>query len=120
MTGGSVGFYPFPEDDGETLHGVLSKLLPEDRIAMTSRPTEDWLLEVPPPLSVAIAAVFARLGVRRVYTTMESGRVLVPALAVPAIQASLARRPNGHAMWSKIEGIEFSSARSRRAFETVI
>lgn len=87
---------------------------------MTWQPTDGWLLELPPPLSVAMASVFAGLGVRRLDPTMQSGRVLVPVWAVAAIQAALSKRPNVPAVWSWAEGVEFANARSQCAFDAAL
>ncbi len=112
--------YPFPDDDGVSLDRVLTRLSADDRLAMTWRPTEDWLLEVSPALSVALAAVLGRVGVRKLEPTMRSGLVLVPERAMRSVQAALAKRPNVSAVWSRVEGVEFATERSRRAFEALI
>lgn len=120
MTNGSRAYYPFPDDGGAALYRVISKLSAADRLAMTWQPTPDWVLEVPPPLSVALAANYARKGVRRLDQTMQSGRLLVPAREVAAIQTALAKRPNATATWSRVEGVEFANARARQTFEALI
>lgn len=117
MTGGSVAYYPFPDDGGAALHRVIAKLSAADRLGMTWQPTQDWLLEVPAALSIALSVNYVQRGVRRLDPSIRSGRLLVPATAVAAIQAVLEKRPNAALLWARIEGIEFSTARSRQAFE---
>lgn len=112
--------YPFPDDDGVSLDRVLTQLSADDCLAMTWRPTEDWLLEVSPALSVALAAVLGRIGVRKLEPTMQSGLVLVPERALRSVRAALAKRPSVSAVWSRIEGVEFATDRSRAAFERLI
>lgn len=116
----SFAHYPFPDDDGASLDRVLTRLSADDRLAMTCRPTEDWLLDVSPALSVALAAVLGRLGVRKLEPTMRSGLVLVPERAVRSVQAALAKRPSVSAVWSRVEGVEFATDRSRAAFEAML
>lgn len=120
MTGGSVAYYPFPDDGGLTLLRTISRLPASVRLAMTWQPSQDRLLEVPPPLSVALAVNYVRYGIRRLDPTMQSGRLLVPSQAVAAIKTILRNRPDVPAFWSSVEGIEFATARSRRAFEALL
>lgn len=120
MTGGSVAHYPFPDDEGATLHRLIS-ILPEAlRLAMSWKPTQDWFLEVPPHLSVALAVNYVRCGVRRLDPAIQSGLLFVPAAAVAAIQAVLAKRSNVPAFWSRIEGVEFATDQDRIAFEALL
>lgn len=120
MTGGSLACYPFPDDNGATLHRVISRLPESLRLAMSWKPTQDWLLEVPPHLSVALAVNYVRCGVRRLDPTMQSGLLFVPAAAVDAIQGVLVKRSSVSAIWSRVEGVEFATDKARRAFEAVL
>lgn len=120
MTGGSVAYYPFPDDDGATLWRTISKLPASLGLRMTWRPTQDWLLEVTPTLSVALGVNLARFGVRRLDLTMQSGRLVVPAAAVDVVRATMERRPNAPAIWSRVEGVEFATEIARRAFEEAL
>lgn len=78
MTGGSVDYYPFPDDDGATLHRLLSRLPVEHSRAMRWRPTEDWLLEVPPHIAEAVSGLFSHAGVHQLDPSWKAGALLVP------------------------------------------
>lgn len=119
MTGGSVAFYPFPDDDNLTLHRVLSKLPVVDRRAITWEPTLDWLLEVSTDVAESISDAFAGAGVRQLDPDWRSGAVLVPDHIRSAVEACLDQH-DAPAKWFLVEGVEFATARSRRAFESVI
>lgn len=120
MSGGSVAYYPFPDDGGAALLRSILRLPASWRLAVTWRPTQDWLLEVTPALSVALAVNYARFGARRLDPTMQGCRLLVPAAAVDMIRATLERRPNVSAVWSRVEGLEFTTEGARRAFEAAL
>lgn len=119
MTGDSVAFYPFPNDGNQTLHRVLSKLPVADRQAITWEPTLDWLVEVSPDVAEGISDTFANAGVRQLDPDWRSGAVLVPDHIRSAVAACLGES-DGPAKWFQIEGVEFATARSRRAFEAAI
>ena len=57
MTGGSVDYYPFPDDGSQTLHRVISRLPERDFLALSWRPSTDWLLKVSPGLARALAGM---------------------------------------------------------------
>lgn len=119
MIGGSVGFYPFPDDSSQTLHRVLSKLSVADRRAMNWRPTLDWLLEVSPNVAEDITHMFGDAGVRQLDRDWRPGAVLVSDHIRSAVAKWLEER-DAPAKWFQVEGVEFATARSRRAFEAVI
>ena len=119
MIGRSAAYYPFPDDSSQTLHRVLSKLPVEDRRAITWQPTLDWLLEVSPDVAEGISDTFGDAGVRQLDPDWRPGAVLVPDHIRSAVEGCL----DGHdapAKWSQVEGVEFATARSRRAFEALI
>ena len=119
MIGGSMGFYPFPDDSSQTLHRVLSKLSVADRRAINWRPTLDWLLEVSPNVAEDITHTFGDAGVRQLDRDWRPGAVLVSDHIRPAVEARLGETDTP-AKWSRVEGVEFADTRSRRAFEAVI
>lgn len=119
MIGGSVAYYPFPDDSSQTLHRLLSKLTVADRRAITWQPTLDWLLEVSPDVAEGIAHTFGDAGVRQLDPDWRPGAVLVPAHIRSAVEGCLEER-DAPAKWLLVDGVEFATARSRRAFEALI
>ncbi len=119
MIGGSVAYYPFPDDNSRTLHRVLSELTVADRRAITWQPTLDWLLEASPDVAEDISDTFSDAGVRQLDPDWKSGAVLVPDHIRSAVEGCLEER-DGSAKWSQVEGVEFATERSRRAFEALI
>lgn len=119
MTGGSVAYYPFPDDSSQTLHKVLSKLPVADRRAITWQPTLDWLLEVSPDVAEGISDTFGDAGVRQLDPDWRPGAFLVPARLRAAVQGCF-DETDTPAKWSQVEGVDFATARSRRAFEALI
>jgi hypothetical protein len=119
MTGGSVGYYPFPDDGNQTLHRVISTLPRQHAQAITWRPSTDWLLEVSPSLARALTGMFQDAGVYQPDPVGMPDRVLVP----DAIRSSVERvldviRSPG--TWFQIEGVEFWNQEAKRAFEALI
>jgi hypothetical protein len=119
MTGGSVAFYPFPDDGSQTIHRVISRLPVEHRQAMTWRPSDDWLLEVSKGLAEALSGMFGDAGVLQLDASWKPGAVLVPDGIRTAVQGVLDASGTA-SKWSRIEGVEFDTARSRGAFEAAI
>lgn len=119
MTSGSVAYYPFPDDGGATLTRIVAKLPTADRMAATWRPTENWLLEVSARLAQALPGLFEEAGVRRLDPAWKPGAVLVPHGVRPAIEAVLSAAGRS-GKWSSVEGVEFATARSQRAFEAAL
>lgn len=119
MTGGSVGYYPFPDDDAATLHRVIASLPAAEGLAATWRPTENWLLEVNPRLAMALSDIFDDAGVRRLDPSWKAGAVLVPHGVRAAVEGVL-NPAGGQGKWSQIEAVEFATAGSRRAFEALL
>jgi len=115
----SLAHYPFPDDACETLTRVISKLPGRERQAMTWRPTEDWLLEVSPDVAKYITDTFGDAGVRQLDPDWRPGAVLVPARVRAAVQGWF-NETDSPAKWFLVEGIEFATARSRRAFEALL
>ena len=120
MTGGSVDYYPIPDDACETLNRVISTLSVEDRQAMTGWPTGDWLLEVSPGFARALADMFEDAGVHQPDTDWRPGGVLVPDHIRTSVEAVLKCVPTSPAVWFQIEGVEFYTAEARQAFEAAL
>jgi len=120
MTGGSVAYYPFPDDGGATLYRVISRLPVEHNRAMTWRPTEDWLLEVSPAFARGLSDMFEDAGVHQPDTDWRSGGVLVPGHIRASVEAVLKCVPTSPAAWSRIEGIEFDTAEAQQSFEAAL
>ena len=119
MTGGSVAYYPFPDDDGATLDRVISRLPDYLRLAMSWKPTQDWVLEVPPHIAVAVSGLFSDAGVRQLDPSWKAGALLVPYVVRAAVEGVLnAVQASGR--WSQIEGVQFDSACVRLAFEAAL
>jgi len=119
MTDGSVAYYPLLDDDGATLERVISVLPEEHRRAMTRRPTEDWLLEVSPRLADALSCLFDHMGVRHPDPSWKPGAVLVPDGIRTAVEDVL-KAAGRSGRWSQVEGVEFATEHSRRAFEAAL
>lgn len=119
MTGGSVAHYPFPDDDSQTLHHVISRLSEQDQNTMTWLPSTDWLLEVEPGLARALTDMFAEAGAYQPDPAGMPERMLVP----DAVRSSVAgvmdviRSPG---IWFQIEGVEFTTLAAKQAFEALI
>ena len=120
MTGGSVDYYPFPDDENQTLHRMISGLPNSLRSAMNWKPTQGWLLEVSPAFARGLSDMFADAGVRLLDPAWRAGGVFVPALIRTSVEAVLECVPTSPAAWFQIEGIEFDSAEARQAFEAAL
>lgn len=119
MTGGSVDYYPFPQDGNQTLHRVISRLPQQHAQAITWRPSTDWLLEVSPGLAHALAGMFETAGVFQPDPTGMPDRVLVPDAIRSSVEGVLnvIRSPG---TWFQIEGVEFWNQEAKLAFEALI
>ncbi len=119
MTGGSVDYYPFPDDGGQRLHGVLSRLSEEDRRDVTWRASTDWLLEVSQSLARALTDMFQGAGVYQPDPVGMPNGVLVPDEIRSSVERVLdvIRSPG---TWFQIEGVEFTNQAAKRAFEALI
>jgi hypothetical protein len=119
MTGGSVDYYPFPDDGSQTLHRVISRLPERDFLALSWRPSTDWLLEVSPGLARALAAMFEHSGVYQSDPIEMPDRVLVPDDIRASVEGVLdvIRSPG---TWFQIEGVEFWNQEAKLAFEALI
>lgn len=119
MTGGSVDYYPFPDDGNQTLHRVISRLSEGDRRDMTWRPSTDWLLEVSPGLARALAVMFQGAGVYQPDPVGMPDGVLVPDAVRSLVERVLdvIRSPG---TWFQIDGVEFIDQEAKRAFEALI
>ena len=119
MTGGSLDYYPFPDDGSQTLHGVLSRLPESHFDAMCWRPSTDWLLEVSPGLARALAGMFEAAGVYQPDPAGMPDKVLVPDDIRSSVERVLdvIRSPG---TWFQIEGVEFWNQEAKLAFEAAI
>ena len=90
MTGGSVYYYPFPDDGSQTLYRVISGVPEAHRHAMSWRPTEDWLLEVSQALAVTLSGMFNDAGVRQPDPVGMRDGVLVPDEMRSSVEGVLA------------------------------
>jgi hypothetical protein len=119
MTGGSVDYYPFPDDGSQTLHGVLSQMPEKHVLAMSSRASTDWLLEVSPGLAHALAGMFQGAGVYQPDPVGMPDGVLVPDDIRSSVERVLdvIRSPR---TWFQIEGVEFWNREAKLAFEALI
>lgn len=120
MTGGSVAYYPFPDDGGATLDRVISRLPVEHNRATTWRPNEDWLLEVSPAFARGLSDMFEDAGVHQPDTGWRPGGVFVPNPIRTSIEAVLKCVPTSPATWFQVEGVEFDTAEARQAFEAAL
>ncbi len=119
MTDRSVAFYPFPDDGSQTLHRVISRLPMEHRRAMRWRPTEDWLLEVPPHIAEAVSGLFSHAGVHQLDPSWKAGALLVPDVVRAAVEGVL-NAVQACGRWSQVEGVEFDSSLARLTFEAAL
>ena len=119
MTGGSVAYYPFPDDGNQTLHRVISRLPHEHFDAITWRPTTDWLVAVSPGLARALPEMFSGSGLYQPDPSGMPDRVLVPEDIRSSVVGVLtaAKSPG---TWFQIEGVEFWNLEAKRAFEDLI
>ena len=119
MTGGSVDYYPFPDDGSQTLHGVLSQMPEKHFLAMSWRASADWLLEVSPGLARALAGMFPGGGVYQPDPVEMPDRVLVPDAIRSSVEGVLEvlRSPG---TWFQIEGVEFWDQEAKLAFEAAL
>ena len=119
MTGGSVDYYPFPDDGSQTLHRVISRLPEKHFLAIAWRPSTDWLLEVSPGLAHALAGMFEGAGVYQPDPVGMPDGVLVPDDIRASVEGVLdvIISPG---TWFQIEGVEFTNQAAKRAFEDLI
>jgi len=115
-----LAHYPFPDDASQTLTRLISALSAEDRDAMSWRPTEDWLLEVSPGFARGLSDMFADAGVHQPDTDWRPGGVLVPDHIRTSVEAVLKCVPDTSVTWFQVEGVEFTTAQARQAFEAAL
>ncbi len=120
MTGGSVAYYPLPDDGGANLDRVISRLPIAHSRGMVWRSTEDWLLETSPAYARGLSDLFASEGVRILGADWRLGGVLVPDHIRASVEAVLGCVPDSPAVWFQVEGVEFATAEARRAFEAAL
>lgn len=119
MTGCSVAYYPFPDDDSQTLHRMISKLPVEHRRAMVWRPTEDWLLEVSPGAARELKEMFSGTGLYQPDPVGMPDTVLVPDAIRSSVEGVLAAAKSP-GTWFQFEGVEFWNQEAKLAFEAVL